>query len=342
VSVPVSRPRLVVVRAGLAAALVLALAACHQPPAPVLDKSGIGADGLPAPEVKPGVVVVTGPSAPPVGTVVVERGDTLFDIARAQRVPLRDLIELNRLNPPYVLLVGQVLMLPGQRDHVVEKGDTVYAIARRYDVDMSRLVRLNGIEPPYTLYVGDRLILPASGGGGGTVLASSGATASGPVSSEPLDSPAPEPTVTSGAASPEPVPLPAEIVVTPPSAAGFSWPAQGKIVSGFGPKPGNLHNDGINIALPRGVPVLAVRDGTVAYVGNELKGYGNLVLIRHDSGWVSAYAHNDALLVTRGQAVRRGDVVAQSGATGNVASPQLHFELRRQGEAVDPVRFLGG
>ena len=87
---------------------------------------------------------------------------------------------------------------------------------------------------------------------------------------------------------------------------------------------------------------MAVRDGTVAYVGNELKGYGNLVLIRHDSGWVSAYAHNDVLLVTRGQVVRRGDVVAQSGTTGNVASPQLHFELRRQGEAVDPVRFLGG
>lgn len=339
---PVSRPP-PAVRAGLAAALVLALAACHQPPAPVLDKSGIGADGLPAPEVRPGVVV-TGPSAPPVGTVVVARGDTLFDIARAQRVSLRDLIEVNRLNPPYVLLVGQVLMLPGQRVHVVEKGDTVYAISRRYGVDMSRLVRLNHIEPPYILYVGDRLILPASGGGGGTVLASTGATASGSVSSEPLDRPASAPPATSGApaASPEPVPLPAEIVVTPPSAAGFSWPAQGNIVSGFGPKPGNLHNDGINIALPRGAPVLAVRDGTVAYVGNELKGYGNLVLIRHDSGWVSAYAHNDALLVTRGQAVRRGDVVAQSGATGNVASPQLHFELRRQGEAVDPIRFLGG
>jgi murein DD-endopeptidase MepM/ murein hydrolase activator NlpD len=340
VSVPGARAGLAV-RVGLAAAFVLALAACHQPPAPVLDKSGVGADGLPAPEAKPGVAVVTGPSAPPVGTVVVERGDTLFDIARAQRVPLRDVIELNRLSPPYVLLVGQVLVLPGQRVHVVEEGDTVYAISRRYGVDMSRLVRRNNIEPPYTLYVGGRLLLPASGGGG-TVAVASGGAANDPVSSESLDRPAPQPTAAASTPSPSSEPVPAEIVVTAPSAAGFSWPAQGKIVSGFGPKPGNLHNDGINITLPRGVPVLAVRDGTVAYVGNELKGYGNLVLIRHDSGWVSAYAHNDALLVTRGQAVRRGDVVAHSGATGNVASPQLHFELRRQGEAVDPVRFLGG
>ena len=346
-SVPGARTRFAV-RAGLAATLVLALAACYQAPAPVLDKSGVtAAGGLPEPDAKPGY-----DGAPPdtsdapgiaPNTVVVERGDTLFDIARAQRVPLRDLIELNRLGPPYVLLVGQVLMLPAHRVHVVAKDDTVYAISRRYGIDKSRLVRLNGIEPPYILYVGDRLMLPASGGGG-SVLASPSGSDDGSVSSAALDPPAPEPTATASTAAttPEPAALSAEIVVTPLSAAGFSWPAQGKIVSGFGPKPGNLHNDGINIALPRGAPVLAVRDGTVAYVGNELKGYGNLVLIRHDGGWVSAYAHNDALLVTRGQAVRRGDAVAQSGATGNVASPQLHFELRRQGEAVDPVRFLGG
>ncbi len=341
--------------ASLAVALVCALAACYQPPAPVLDKSGVtAAGGLPEPEAKPGYAGESPDASGALGldsnSIVVEHGDTLFDIARAQRVPLRDLIELNRLSPPYVLLVGQILKLPGQRVHVVEKGDTVYAISWRYDIDMSSLVRLNRIEPPYTLYVGDRLTLPASGGGsGGTVVTVSGGAGNSGVTSETLDAPAPQPATAAGTsgAAPTPTtaastPLPAEIVVTAPSAAGFSWPAQGTIVSGFGPKPGNLHNDGINIELPRGAPVVAVRDGTVAYVGNELKGYGNLVLIRHDSGWVSAYAHNDALLVTRGQVVRRGDVVAQSGATGNVASPQLHFELRRQGEAVDPVHFLGG
>ena len=114
----------------------------------------------------------------------------------------------------------------------------------------------------------------------------------------------------------------------------------GKIISSFGAKKGGLHNDGINIAAARGAPVRAAENGIVAYAGNELRGFGNLLLIKHADGWTSAYAHNDRLLVRRGDQVRRGQIIARVGSTGSVTSPQLHFELREGSEAIDPLRLL--
>jgi murein DD-endopeptidase MepM/ murein hydrolase activator NlpD len=125
------------------------------------------------------------------------------------------------------------------------------------------------------------------------------------------------------------------------AAAGpeFRWPVRGRVISGFGAKGGN---EGINIAVPEGTPVKAAEGGTVAYAGNELKGYGNLVLIRHDDGWVSAYAHNGEISVKRGDKVKRGQTIAKSGQTGNVSAPQLHFELRKGSTPVDPLPHLAG
>ena len=120
----------------------------------------------------------------------------------------------------------------------------------------------------------------------------------------------------------------------------FRWPVRGRIISSFGSKPGGNRNDGVNLAVPEGTAVRAVESGTVIYSGNELKGYGNLVLIRHEDGWVSAYAHNSSLDVKRGDTVRRGDVVAKAGSTGTVNQPQLHFELRRGNKPVDPMLYL--
>lgn len=121
----------------------------------------------------------------------------------------------------------------------------------------------------------------------------------------------------------------------------FRWPVKGRIISKYGSKPGGTRNEGINIAVPEGTSVRAAESGVVAYAGNELKGYGNLVLIRHDSGWVTAYAHNKQLYVKRGDTVRRGDVIAKAGQTGSVDAPQLHFELRKGATAVDPLKYLG-
>ncbi|HUI21109.1 MAG TPA: peptidoglycan DD-metalloendopeptidase family protein [Methylocella sp.] len=127
----------------------------------------------------------------------------------------------------------------------------------------------------------------------------------------------------------------------PPSEAAnpeFRWPARGRIIQAF--KPGG--NDGINIALPEGTSVKAAESGVVAYAGNELKGYGNLILIRHPNGFVSAYANTGDIEVKRGETVKRGQVIAKSGQSGNVATPQLHFELRKGTTPVDPTQYLAG
>ncbi len=128
------------------------------------------------------------------------------------------------------------------------------------------------------------------------------------------------------------------IPAAPASAAPeFRWPARGRVITGFG---GGGSSEGINISVPDGTPVKAAGDGVVAYAGSEVKGYGNLVLIRHDNGYVSAYAHNGDLDVKRGQKVARGQTIAKSGQSGNVTSPQLHFEIRKGSTPVDPMRYL--
>lgn len=120
----------------------------------------------------------------------------------------------------------------------------------------------------------------------------------------------------------------------------FRWPVRGKVISDFGAKPGGTRNDGVNLSVPEGTPVKAADSGTVIYAGNELKGYGNLVLLRHEDGWVTAYAHNSELNVKRGDAVNRGDTIALAGATGSVNQPQVHFEVRKGNKPVDPLRYL--
>ena len=129
----------------------------------------------------------------------------------------------------------------------------------------------------------------------------------------------------------------------PPARTGgkFLWPVPGKVVGKFGPQGSGRHNDGINILAPRGTPVRAAENGVVVYAGQQLKGFGRLLLVKHADSWMTAYAHNDTLLVQRGQTVQRGQPIARVGSSGNVASPQLHFEIRKGKRAVDPARVLG-
>jgi murein DD-endopeptidase MepM/ murein hydrolase activator NlpD len=126
----------------------------------------------------------------------------------------------------------------------------------------------------------------------------------------------------------------------PPTAQRFRWPVDGPVISTFGNSTNGGRNDGINIAAARGTPVHAAESGEVSYVGNELKGYGNLILIRHEDGFVTAYAHTDGVRVKRGDRVERGQVIASAGDTGDVTQPQLHFELRQGTKPLDPTRFL--
>ncbi len=161
---------------------------------------------------------------------------------------------------------------------------------------------------------------------------------------QPVASPVAAQPVQPVASAPAPQPEAAKASVQDPeqtaSVSGeFRWPARGRVIAGFGANGGN---EGINIAVPEGTPVKATEAGTVTYAGSEVKGYGNLVLIRHENGFVSAYAHNGSFNVKRGEQVKRGQVIATSGQTGNVTSPQLHFELRKGAVPVDPMKHLGG
>jgi murein DD-endopeptidase MepM/ murein hydrolase activator NlpD len=122
----------------------------------------------------------------------------------------------------------------------------------------------------------------------------------------------------------------------------FRWPVRGRVIAAYGAKTSGKQNDGINVAVPEGTPVKAAEDGIVTYSGNELKGYGNLVLVRHSNGYVTAYAHASELLVKRGDSIKRGQTIAKAGQTGEVSSPQLHFEIRQGSTPVDPSKFLNG
>lgn len=204
------------------------------------------------------------------------------------------------------------------RTHVVKPGETVYRISSQYKVEQGDLKTANGIGPDNSLRVGQRLSIPGD-----------------------------QPQTTRVAAAPArpstaaPTPRNKPPLATPPPATGeFIWPAEGRIISRFGPKADGLHNDGINIAVPEGTPVRAAQTGVVAYAGNELRGYGNLLLVRHSNGWMTAYAHNGELLVERGATVTKGQTIATAGRTGSVQTAQVHFEIRRGSEALDPIKAM--
>ncbi len=384
------------------AASVLALAGCEQAPtlltwspAPasqhVIANSAAPAAGVPYPP--PGergmhpiaTGAKTAPRWPPnpiagnPATVLVRRGETLYDISRRYHVPLRLLLDANRLNPPYHILAGQRLVLPKPKTHVVQPGETLYGLSRRYHVGLYEIANANDILAPYRLQADTILVIPPPEGG----------PPAPPIERQPPPMTA-LPVVAAVARTATPLPLAApQRRATPaparptvhetdlnPNHAGrrdeerhgngrrsnsaeratpavatrleaprdhrhpFLWPVKGRLLVGFGPESNGLDNDGINIAVPEGTPVRAAAAGTVVYAGNQLKGYGNLILIRHADGWITAYAHNAKLLVRRGQRVARGEIIARAGETGGVASPQLHFEIRQGARPVDPLRYL--
>ncbi len=358
----------------LCGAALAALAACARsgPPAPVT----IGS----APPQAASAVRAAAPATPiaPGSTYIVRDGDTLFTVARRAGVPTRALIDANRLNPPYALEAGTRLAIPNVNVHEVRSGDTVSQLAQRYGVPMRELVRVNAIEPPYTIRVGQRLVIPETARPESvrnvvpTPAPAPVVVAVAPPSPQPqsqppavVSTPAPAPQAATApaapaapvpapqiasvppAAAPTPPPAPANPPAAPPgsdttvSAGRMLWPVRGVVTSDFGPKPGGLQNDGVNIAAPRGTPFRAAESGVVIYAGNELRGFGNLLLLRHEGGIVTAYAHADELLVQRGDQVRRGQTIGRVGATGNVTTPQLHFEVRRGTRAVNPIEFLG-
>ncbi|MHC2578559.1 murein DD-endopeptidase MepM/ murein hydrolase activator NlpD [Bradyrhizobium diazoefficiens] len=243
--------------------------------------------------------------------------------------------------------------------HFVNRGDTLASIARKNHISAAELARANGLDPSAKLKLGTKLTVP-----GAKTAAVAAPVAAAPVGAAPVAgtlqpvaaAPAPA-TKMAAVAAPvqsarlaqatanveeKAVEAPAKAAETTSALPTFRWPVRGKVVTTYGAKTNGKSNDGINLAVPEGTPVKAAEDGVVAYSGNELKGYGNLVLVRHSNGYVTAYAHASELLVKRGDTIKRGQVIAKSGQSGEVASPQLHFEIRKGSSPVDPLQFLNG
>ena len=234
--------------------------------------------------------------------------------------------------------------------YYVNRGDTLMGIARRNHVSVAQLARANHLSPTAPLRIGTRIVVP-----GKTVASAAPASTPAPAAAAHRHTAAAPAKVASAApvqkarlatASATPAaaatPTPAKAAEATGSLETFRWPVRGRIIAAYGAKTNGKSNDGINVAVPEGTPVKAAEDGVVAYAGNELKGYGNLVLVRHSNGYVTAYAHASQLMVKRGQSIKRGQVIAKSGQTGDASSPQLHFEIRKGSTPVDPLRFLNG
>ena len=313
-------------------AAAIALSACgRSTPAPVVFGNGITSGAtqkpsVPKPRARPTELArADDPKGLPRSATVTTVGgrETLYLVARRTGVALRDLIEVNGLIPPFRLREGQKLRIPKVQIHPVKRGDTLSGVARRFSVDMYTIATINRIEAPYTIRIGQNLRIPDRRR---PEVAS--------VDDSSRGQPAARSTAKVGTQETAKPPGPRS------SSSRFAWPLRGRVISSYGAKPGGLHNDGINIAASAGAPVVAAESGTVAYAGNELRGFGNLLLLRHRGGWTTAYAHNEKLLVKRGDRVNRGDIIAHAGATGRVARPQLHFELRKGSDAVDPLSFL--
>ena len=372
-------------RIALALMLLLLLVGCAraEPPAPVIDRTRTepamltrAATGLlnlvgfnkPVSEIAPARAPVTVTAAPGQQIAaatpprpkhefyIVQRGDSVLQIARRHAVTSQSIIGINQLQPPYGLRVGQRLAIPARNWHTVAPGDTLYGLSRRYDSEMEGLARLNNLRRPYKLFVGQRLAIPSKTGDNlappaiatptapTTQVAAANTTTAIPI-------PRPRPPNVARARTPQPrirpnVPNradgPVRAIGAPPPRAGggFAWPVKGKLLTNFGLLDGGRRNEGLNIAAPRGTPVRAAENGVVAYAGNEIRGFGKLILVKHAGDIITAYAHAEALLVRRGDIVTKGQVIARVGTSGGVAAPQLHFEIRQGAIAVDPTGLL--
>lgn len=272
-------------------------------------------------------------------SIIVSKGDTLYSISRRYNVPLRDLITVNQLTPPYTLAVGQSLSIPTAKYHIVAKGDTLYNISKRYNIDLTTLSRLNNLSSPYTLSIGQKLALPATISSSRNMYADTDDEVWLPQKSAKVTS-SKKSTVKKAQTKAKKTVSSSKTTTVKKRTTKFAWPVKGTVISKFGTIGKGRNNDGINIKASKGTAVKAADKGTVVYSGNELKGFGNLILIRHSDGWITAYAHNQKLLVKKGQKVVRGEKIATVGDTGGVNEPQLHFEVRAGKKPVNPLTYL--
>jgi len=300
---------------------VLFASSCSQKPATIVNRGKIVYDKRSQPNRDKYRTNYAEKKAVSSRQVEVSSGDTLYSISRQNNVTVRDLIKENNLAAPYNLKNGERLIIPSPHYHEVKTGDTLYSISRQYNMQVNQLIEINDIKEPYSVKVGEKIRVAK-------------------LNKEENSKPQVEEKKFIKVEEKKSEPSEGFVERTLDHLNHFSWPVKGQVISKFGPKSGGLYNDGINIAAKEGDSVKAAEDGAVAYVGNELKGYGNLIIVKHSGGWITAYAHLKDSLVKRGQKVDKGQKVGTVGASGNVTSPQLYFGLRKGRDAINPENYL--
>jgi murein DD-endopeptidase MepM/ murein hydrolase activator NlpD len=315
-------------------------------------------------------------------TIIVGTSDTMDALAHRYGVTTAEILKANGYKGPRALQPGQQLIIPPRAVaaapvaaapkpvaaaapvvapvatppsvHVVNRGDTLMSIAHRNHVPVAELAKANGMDANSKLKLGQKINVPGAKSAAAPVVAQPaqvasaqpGAVAAPATKMAAVELPKEKARLAQATTTPEAAAAVTETPVKTAEATGalptFRWPVRGRVVTGYGAKTNGKSNDGINVAVPEGTPVKAAEDGVVAYSGNELKGYGNLILVRHSNGYVTAYAHASELLVKRGETIKRGQIIAKSGQSGEVGSPQLHFEIRKGSSPVDPLQFLNG
>lgn len=266
------------------------------------------------------------------GSYVVRPGDTLHAVGAKTGVGAETLARANGLQPPYALYVRQVLTIPAGRYHTVLTGETGIAIAQVYGVKWADVIALNGLVEPFVLRVGQRLALPGQTASLPAASPATGIEARAAAFRIDIDD-----LLTGADPATETASLPAPVRAPAPLNGQFVWPVSGKIASRFGVLGEGVINQGIDIAVAKGAPISAANNGTVAFVGDRIAGYGGLILIKHSNGWITAYGRAADAVVKRGDAVKRGDVI---GHAGSGASPHLFFQMRKDRVPVDPLRHL--
>ncbi len=333
-------------RGGLALALALMTSGCIPPspnypsrdaaqPSATMDTV---AGERPVWEAKPATAQATPITS---GTYIVQSGDTLSRIGERSGAGTAIIAKANGLSPPYALQVGQQLTIPEGRYHRVQAGESGIAIARAYAVPWDSIIAANGLSEPFLLKVGQRLAIPGKASVADQSAEARAAsfkldiedilTGGEPAQSEVVARSQPE-------LSPK-TPLPPGIAVSEPDRFGgtFGWPVHGNVITRFGPVSEGEINQGIEIATAAAAPIRASSDGIVAFVGNNVANFGGMILIKHGDGWITAYGRAARTTVTRGQSVKRGDII---GTTGFGSEPKLHFEIRQRRTPVDPMSKL--
>lgn len=255
----------------------------------------------------------------------VKPGETLGGIANRTEVPRLLIIEANGLKPPYTIRIGQKLVIPRRRTHTVQEGETGLGVALDYGVPWSAIAAANGLDPKAPLKAGQQLVIPTIAKAPPTPVPSAA-------------TPTPTPTATP---APDPGPAPGAPATSARPPAKFAWPVNGEIRRAFAPRGGDkAFHDGIDITAPRGTAARAAAAGTVIYAAQGPKEYGLTVIVHHGGRWTTTYSFLDRITVKDGDKVKAGERVGLVGQTGLATSPQLHFEIRRNRIALDPVSHL--